>query len=247
VTVIAKVIQVVLALAFWPAAIAVVLHLLGVVDVPSPVLAGSVLALLALLGLALGQAIWQALASRSGALRGAAAIAVALLVVGGGYMATQGWIRAAGQTAEAVEAVHAACLGTAIPAAGVLRSDGVAPNHVVVLDQAGATMEWTGSTDDTWESQSANDIELVVCVDAEEGRTAIETCPYDGPDIVRYRATREVRVIEARTGDELAHFTLTDDARECQQTEDYDLTELDGEVGWEMLETRLASLVTDGP
>ena len=246
-TAIWKVIQVVLALAFWPAAIAVVLHVLGVVDVPSPLLAAAVLALLALLGQILGQATWQALAARSGAVRGVAAVAVALLVVGGGYGATQGWIRSAAQTAEAVEAVHVACTGTAIPAAGVLRADGVAPNHLVILDQAGATMEWTGSSDDAWESQSVDDIELVVCVDAEEVRTAIETCQYDGPDIVRYRVTREARVVEARTGNELAHFTLTDDARECQQTEDYDLTELEGDVAWEMLETRLASLVTDGP
>ncbi len=71
-------------------------------------------------------------------------------------------------------------------------------------------------------------------------QSAIEECRYNGPNIIRYRYATAVTLYSATTGQRIADVTLRGaDPRECQQSEQWDLTELHGEkvstdeiIGW---------------
>lgn len=79
-----------------------------------------------------------------------------------------------------------------------------------------------------WTSDSVFDVELVAHI-GDSTQTVIEVCPYNGPDITRYRYSTDVSLYSATSGERIASETLRgDDPRQCQQTEPWSLTELHG-------------------
>jgi hypothetical protein len=86
----------------------------------------------------------------------------------------------------------------------------------------------------------------VACI-GEEERTLIQTCQYtDGSAVRRYEAWRQVRLMEAITGDPVATFTVSDAPRACAASEVKSLTLLAGEVTWAMVQERLSPIVDSG-
>lgn len=184
--------------------------------------------------------------------RGAGQKAIVLLLsvvlVGGGLAAyVQSTVSSQRPSAQLTAALGPACRGEAVAGAGQVDLSGARINHMVVLDNEGNEHVWTGFQPIEWRPASIDDADYVACVSAEETHTVIEVCRYgNGPDITRYRATRRVRIVEALTGVQVADYTLKDDPRNCQQTEQRDLTELKGEVSWGMLAAECSEWVKPG-
>jgi hypothetical protein len=99
----------------------------------------------------------------------------------------------------------------------------------VLLSSDGTRHSWSDNVADEWVPETVQEAQLVACVDEEQERS-IEVCLYNGPSITRYRYTVSVRLVQARTGAEVASTTVHGSMpRECRQTEDYDLTRLAGD------------------
>jgi hypothetical protein len=129
--------------------------------------------------------------------------------------------------AQVQAALAGVCSGRGVPDAAAYAGGGVHP--VVVLTSSGEPHDWSDDLAETWYPQSVQAAQLVACVEEEQERS-IEVCPYNGPDITRYRYEVAIRLVEARTGVEVASTVLRgNDPRECRQTEDYDLTRLAGD------------------
>lgn len=105
---------------------------------------------------------------------------------------------------EIVLAAEQACVGKGIEEAATYVGTG--PHPVVVCGH------WTyGDTNrfpESWWPESINDLELVACL-GEEQEELIETCTYtNGPPLRRYQYKREIRLVEAKTGNIIASYIL---------------------------------------
>lgn len=144
-------------------------------------------------------------------------------------------------------AVARACAGQPVPEAGIVHSDGSVRNHLVVLDATGAEQAWTGKPPIEWRPPTVDEVELVACIDAADARGVEQVCEYtNGSTTTRYSATRTVRVVAARTGIELARFSITDLPSSCSQKKVGDDDTITGYVDWPVVEAHLASFVRDG-
>ena len=130
--------------------------------------------------------------------------------------------------------------GAGSPVAGVA-------DHFVVLDMTGADHRWFGDVASELQPSSLADTELVVCVDAEETRTVVQTCGYSGgPDVTRFEVSRRVIVHDASTGQVLMSFKAAGEPRDCGKTESVEVTELVGQLDWGQVASRLDFLVRAG-
>jgi hypothetical protein len=88
---------------------------------------------------------------------------------------------------------------------------------------------------------------LVACVGKEE-KVKIETCEYTFHGITRYRYMVELRVVEARTGENVASDVLSGSyPRDCELYESESLHELKGShVEFDAVERRLQQYVLGG-
>ncbi len=137
-----------------------------------------------------------------------------------------------------VDTMEPACMGQGIEqAAAYTGGPGVHRVILVTLVQpasSGDLFDWraklrdfTNELPSGWEPLAVRWTELVACI--EEQELVLETCQYTGPSITRYQYEMVVRLVEARTGMTIATHSLSGDLpRECQQTEDYWLTRLEG-------------------
>jgi hypothetical protein len=161
-------------------------------------------------------------------------------------VAVQATVPSQRPSAQLTAALASACRGGAVAGAGALDTSGSHMNHLVVLDADGNEQAWTGYPPIAWRPLSLSDTELVACI-SDETRTEIQVCDYvNGPDIHRYRVTRTVRIVEAATGRTVVEFTVSDEPRSCHATEQQDVTELSGELTWEMVAEHCAALVETG-
>jgi len=131
------------------------------------------------------------------------------------------------QQAEMRSAFAGVCAGQGASRAAAYEGGGVHP--IVLLASNGESHTWSNDLPGEWIPGSAEEAQLVACVE-EEVESSIEVCQYNGPDITRYRYEVRVRLVEARTGVQVASTRLQgSEPRECQSTEDYDLTRLAGD------------------
>jgi hypothetical protein len=138
-----------------------------------------------------------------------------------------------------------ACSGQPVAGAGKPAA-GVA-DHLVLLDMAGAEHSWFGDVASEIQPASLADAELVVCADAEEARTVVQTCGYSGgPDVTRIEVSRHVVVHDASTGQVLQTFTAAGEPDKCSKTERIEVTEIVGQLGWGDVASRLDFLVQNG-
>lgn len=215
----------------------------------SPILAIILLGVPILVAGALVAAVLQFLVRplrRHNTLVGVMALAVsgALAV---GVIATNSDIVVRRPDAAVTAAVAPACAGQAVAAAGGLETSSARINHLVALDQSGAEFGWTGKPSVEWRPPTVDDTELVACIDAEDTFTQIEYCEYNGPPTRRYSARREIRVMVAQTGAQLARFAIIDEPGDCPYTKvGNDKDEMRGSVTWESVEAHLVSLVAKG-
>lgn len=171
------------------------------------------------------------------------AIALAVVATTGVYVAVDQNVENRRPSPDLTAALGPACRGVAVGGAASVTS-GTAGNHLVVLAPDGAEHVWTGHPPIAWRPMSLNDTELVACISNEETRAQIEVCDYTGgPDITRYSVSRVVEVHAAATGRLITRFTASDEPRDCKQTEDKDVTELVGSLGWDDVEERLAPYI----
>jgi hypothetical protein len=135
------------------------------------------------------------------------------------------------------------CTGQGVSEAAAYARGG-APHPIVLLSESGEHHEWSDSLPAEWYPAGVSDAQLVACIGAETQQT-IEVCHYNGPDITRYTNQLAVRLVEARNGRTIASQTFTGDPpRECRQTEDYDLTRLEGpEIDLSVVQGWLSSYV----
>ena len=176
--------------------------------------------------------------------RAAVVLLVAVLAGGGLVAYTQATVPNQLPAASIVAALAPACRGIPVAGAGSGHVAGGVLKHMVVLDSEGNPHAWTGYPPLTWRPATLADAELVACISAEETQTQIEVCSYiNGPSITRYQDSREVRIVDAATAREVAHYTLRDTPRECRPSEQMGTTELRGEVKWSMVEDRCCELV----
>jgi hypothetical protein len=117
--------------------------------------------------------------------------------------------------------------GTAIPlAAAYAGGPGLHPVRVYSTS-SGGVHNWNSLVSE-WTSSDALATQLVACV-GDEQRIVIEVCPYNGPDITRYRYTIDVRLVAVQSGQVVASTVLVGaDPRNCRQTEPYELVTLNG-------------------
>lgn len=180
---------------------------------------------------------------RTGAAEPLATIGLAVLMGAGLFMAVDANVDVRRPDPSLTAALAPACSHHAVPGAAAVAPSG---NHLVVLSASGEEDGWTGFPPIAWRPLNLADAELVACVEPET-TPVIEVCPYvNGPSITRYASTRSVTVVEAATGVTVAAFTITDEPRACQASEQKDVTELHGSVGWEAVEAHLASIVEHG-
>lgn len=98
--------------------------------------------------------------------------------------------------------------------------------HIVAL--RGGKQEWYSEMPAEWLPDSVATTQLVACV-SERERYTIEVCRYTGSDVTRYGYRREVTLVSAETGEEIASETFTGKPpRACQGTERVSLTKLTG-------------------
>lgn len=146
-------------------------------------------------------------------------------------------------------------LGPACRGEGVARAasaDAPPPLKIVVLDDRGEGIDWTGE-DAEWRMTEAQNAALVACVGHRE--KLIETCEYQNirrPGLVSHAVRRftdilTVRVVAARTGDQLRSFQLRDAPRACREKESSETDELHGAVTFEQLAKDLEVDATQAP
>ena len=176
---------------------------------------------------------------------GVVALAISAVLGAGLYLANRD-VPLQRPDAAVTAAVAPACTGQAVAAAGRVTTASTALNHIVVLDTAGAEFAWTGKPSVEWRPPTVADVELVACVQPEDVLVQLEVCSYNGPSTTRYSATREVRVVAAQTGVELARFSIIDEPGDCPYAKTDDLPEMKGSVGWREVEDHLDSLVGTG-
>jgi len=176
---------------------------------------------------------------------GVVALAIAAVLGVGAYAANSD-VPLQRPDASVTAAVAPACAGQAVAAAGRVTTGGSSLNHVVVLDQAGAEFGWTGKPSVDWRPPTVDDVELVACVQPEDTVVVVEVCKYNGPSTTRYSATRQIRVVAAQTGAELARFSITDQPSACPPVKSSDMPEIKASVDWRQVEQHLESLVRTG-
>ncbi len=170
------------------------------------------------------------------------AIALAVVATAGIHLAVEQNVANQRPSPEITAGLGPSCRGLAV--AGAASPSNAGGNHLVVLALDGAEHDWTGNPPLAWRPSALADAELVVCIPEEESRRQIEVCDYTGgPDITRYAVSREVEVRDAATGRLITRFTASGEPRECRQTEDKDLTELVGSLGWDEIEKLLTPYV----
>jgi len=99
---------------------------------------------------------------------------------------------------------------------------------IILIGSDGNEHEWSLYIPNIWLPVLEEETQLVACVGPEE-KKAIETCYYDGPNIVRYQYRVVVRLRAAKTGATVATTTLSGSLpRQCMTEESYWLTELVG-------------------
>jgi len=119
-----------------------------------------------------------------------------------------------------------ACSGQGVPEAAAYSGGGVHP--VVLLASSGESHAWSDDLPEEWYPGAVEAAQLVACV-GEEDEREIEVCLYNGPSITRFQYQVSLRLVEARTGAQVASTVLEGSMpRECRQSEDYDLTRLEG-------------------
>jgi hypothetical protein len=161
-------------------------------------------------------------------------LVVSIFAAGGLVVGAQLMVPSQRPDAQLVAALRPACAGQPVAGAGVWDRTGIRANHLVILDTDGNEHPWTGYPPMAWRPPNLADTELVACISPDEIHTEIQVCRYDnGPPIHRYRVSRSVKVVEAATGRLIAQYNVSDDPRACGPTENRDLTELSGTIGWD--------------
>lgn len=143
-------------------------------------------------------------------------------------------------------ALAAACSGDAVSGAGAVNTSGTVANHLVLLNADGTVNDEGRWLPEEWAPYSLSDAELVACWQTEESRAVVQVCPYTGSDITRYSVSRDLAVFAAQSGSTVADFTITAQPRSCHQTEDADLTELEGSIDTDIIAAHLVTLVQRG-
>jgi len=119
-----------------------------------------------------------------------------------------------------------ACSGQGVAEAAAYSGGGFHP--VVLLASSGESHAWSDDLPEEWYPGAVEAAQLVACV-GEEDEREIEVCLYNGPSITRFQYQVSLRLVEARTGAQVASTVLEGSMpRECRQSEDYDLTRLEG-------------------
>jgi len=143
-------------------------------------------------------------------------------------------------------ALAAACSGDAVSGAAAVNTSGTVANHLVLLNSDGTVSDEGRWLPDEWAPYSLSDAELVACWQSDESRAVVQVCPYTGSDITRYSVSRDLAVFAAKNGSTVADFTITAQPRSCHQTEDADLTELEGSIDTDIVAAHLVTLVQRG-
>ncbi len=127
-----------------------------------------------------------------------------------------------------VEELSEVCSGVGKENASLLTGESRI-HPIVLVDSSGNLNEWTEFMPSEWWPGSADDTELVVCLNDEEP-VLLQTCTYFGSDVKRYQYQKEIRLVKARTGKSVGTFTMYGTLpRECRGTESSDLTTLTGD------------------
>lgn len=107
-----------------------------------------------------------------------------------------------------LDAVSQACEGRGIEQAAAYAGEpGLHP--AVLVDSLGNRASWTDKVPVEWRATSVGTVELVACV-GEEEKVEVEKCEYTGGgSINRYRHERQLRIVNARTGETLWEVVLT--------------------------------------
>lgn len=134
------------------------------------------------------------------------------------------------------------CQGGTVAAAGAYPA-AAPPSHVVLLQTDGQPHDWAGKLPSQWKPSSVADTELVACAQNEVQLDQIEVCEYEGSDITRYLASLDVRLIAARTGEQIWRGHLEARPRECMEQERSSTTELKGPLDAENLVKALTPYV----
>lgn len=143
-------------------------------------------------------------------------------------------------------ALAAACSGDAVTGTAAVHTSGNVANHLVLLNSDGSPSDDGRWLPDAWAPYSLSDAELVACWQTERMRSVVQVCPFTGSDITRYAVSRDLAVFAAESGDTVVDFTITAQPRSCHQTEDADLTELEGFIDTDILVAHLVTLVERG-
>jgi hypothetical protein len=143
-----------------------------------------------------------------------------------------------------IGACEPVCRGEAVLEAATYVGPG--PHPVVLLDTQGSEHPWTNELPREWWPATVEELQLVALIGPEE-EVVIEVCPYNGPDITRFRYQHSIRLVEASTGIEVDSAVLTgSDPRECRATEAWSLERLEGErPTYEQVEEWLRPFVTE--
>lgn len=143
-------------------------------------------------------------------------------------------------------ALAAACSGDAVSGAAAINTSGTVANHLVLLNSDGTPSDEARWLPKEWAPYSLSDAELVACWQTEESRAVVQVCPYTGSDITRYSVSRGLAVFAAESGSTVAAFTITAQPRSCHQTENADLTEIEGSIDTDIVAAHLVTLVERG-
>jgi hypothetical protein len=159
-------------------------------------------------------------------------LSMALLIAACGSSGGSDSAEEEGQTRANAPIVAPICQGTPLPEApAYTKASGIHPLIILELGddgnyKYGFISGTTYKQPDGWRTSYVDNLELVVCVDAETDEL-VETCEYtleDGSgtvDLNRYAKQVSFRLVEAQTGREIAADTLTGLPRECQETEEF--------------------------
>jgi peptidylprolyl isomerase len=128
---------------------------------------------------------------------------------------------------QTLEALAPVCEGQGIEEAAAFEGENLHP--VVLLKSSGGIHSWTDKLPIEWWPTPLNPPQLVVCVEKED-KVVIQTCDYaGGSDITRYKYEVELRLVEARTGEEVDRVVFSgSDPRACKQSERQSVRELTG-------------------
>ncbi|MEX2162447.1 MAG: hypothetical protein WD751_11115 [Anaerolineales bacterium] len=110
------------------------------------------------------------------------------------------------------------CAGGSSP--GSAAYDGSGPHPIVLASIEGEISGWSNHIPENWLPVSAQEAQLVVCLEWQD--TILEECEFiTGPNITRYRADLLARILEARTGREVASQRFQGaNARQCRSSEE---------------------------